>query len=104
MPVLEHDHFAGNAAFLAPSNKGITKFVRVIFGKQPLERGAQGIDVDVLCLLEVYEVLYLFEHRGKWYVPQGGTFLPMRSLLVSHSRVLPSMIFKVGSSLCRSPK
>ena len=55
----------------APSNEGITKFVRVMFGEQPLERGAQGIDVDVLRLLEVHEVLHLPEHRGEGYVPQS---------------------------------
>lgn len=71
MPVPKHDYLAGNAAFLAPCNEGVTKFVRVMFGEQSLERGAQGIDVDVLCLLEVHEVLHLFEHRGERYVPQG---------------------------------
>lgn len=43
MSVPEHDYLAGNAAFLAPSNEGITKFVRVMFGEQSLERGAQGM-------------------------------------------------------------
>ena len=71
MPVPEHDHLAGNAALLASRNESITKFVRVVFGEQPLERGAQGIDVDVLCFLEVHEVLYFPEHRGKGYVPQS---------------------------------
>ena len=58
-------------ALFAPSNEGVTKFVRVMFGEQSFECGAQGIDVDVLCLLEVHEVLHLFEHRGERYVPQG---------------------------------
>lgn len=55
----------------APSNEGVTKFVRVMFGEQSLERGAQGIDVDTFRLLEVHEVLHLPEHRGKGYVPQS---------------------------------
>ena len=55
----------------APSNEGVTKFVRVMFGEQPLERRAQRIDVDTFRFLEVHEVLHLFEHRGERYVPQG---------------------------------
>ena len=57
--------------FLASGNEGITKFVRVMLRKQPLECGAQGIDVDVLCLLEIHEGFYLAKHRSERYVSQG---------------------------------
>ena len=58
-------------AHIRPGNEGISEFMRVMLGEQPLECGAQRIDVDVLCLLEVHEVLHLFEHRGERYVPQS---------------------------------
>ena len=49
MSVPKHHELMVDAAFLASGNEGITKFVRVMFRKQPLECGAQGIDVpDVL--------------------------------------------------------
>ena len=71
MPVPEHDKLVVYAAFLRPGNEGISEFMRVMLGEQPLECGAQRIDVDVLSLLEVHEVLHLSEHRGERYVPQG---------------------------------
>lgn len=71
MTVPKHHELMVDAAFLATGNEGVSEFVWVMIGEQPLERGTQSIDVDALCLFEVHEVLHLFEHRGERYVSQG---------------------------------
>ena len=71
MPSPEHHRLQIAPCFFRPGNEGISEFMGMMLGEQPLECGAQRIDVDVLSLLEVHEVLHLSEHRGERYVPQG---------------------------------
>lgn len=70
VPRPDADDFAQNACLLAAADEGMPQLMRVAFGQQPLHARGDGVEVGVLCFLEVDIWQHLSRHRRKRYFPK----------------------------------
>lgn len=65
MPSPEHDRFEIAPCFLCPGNEGISKFMGMMLGKQPLECRLYRTQIDGLCFFEIDIGKNFSKHRGE---------------------------------------
>ena len=53
MPVPKHYKLVVDAAFFATGDKRISKFVRMVIGKEPCKQRANGIGIGVFCFFKI---------------------------------------------------
>ena len=70
VPRPDADDLAQNACLFTAADKGMSKFVRVAFGQQPLHARGDGVEVGVLRFLELDIREYLFHLRCERNLPK----------------------------------
>ena len=65
MPRPEHDRFEIAPCFFRPGNEGISEFMRVMLGEQPLERRLYRTQINGLCFLKIDIGKNFSKHRGE---------------------------------------
>lgn len=65
MPRPEHDRFEIAPCFFRPGNEGLSEFMGMILGKQPLECRLYRTQIDGLCFFEIDIGKNFSKHRGE---------------------------------------
>ena len=65
MPSPEHDRFEIAPCFFRPGNEGISEFMGMMLGKQPLECRLYRTQIDGLCFFEIDIGKNFSKHRGE---------------------------------------
>ena len=65
MPRPEHHSLQIAASFLCPGNEGISEFMGMMLGKQPLERRLYRTQINGLCFFEIDIGKNFSKHRGE---------------------------------------
>ncbi len=65
MPRPKHHSLQIASCFLCPGNEGISKFMRVMLGKQPLKRRLYRTQINGLCFLKIDVWKNFSKHRGE---------------------------------------
>ena len=70
VPRPDADDLARNTCLFATADERVPKFMRVAFGQQPLHARGNGVEVGVLCPLEVDIGQHLLHHRREGDFPK----------------------------------
>ena len=65
MPRPKHDRFEIAPCFFRPGNEGISEFMGMMLGEQPLKRRLYRTQIDGLCFFEIDVWKNVSEHRGE---------------------------------------